>query len=118
MIFFLWHNIGKFVLIKTVVEWSDLQYFINQSFHPRCFTCFFFQTLLAALKNEYLDINKLLEFILKVVGEELFITRSVNQLVWGYEDKALQLAKKIAPEWFYKSFIGYFMDVSTYYFLT
>ena len=55
-----------------------------------------------------------MEFVLKVIGEELFITRSVNQLVWGYEDKALQLAKNIAPEWFYKTFIGYFMDVSTY----
>ena len=55
-----------------------------------------------------------MEFVLKVIGEELFITRSVNQLVWGYEDKALQLAKKLAPGWFYKTFIGYFMDVSTY----
>jgi hypothetical protein len=44
------------------------------------------------------------EFVLKVIGEELFITRSVNQLVWGYEDKALQLAKKLAPGWFYTTF--------------
>ncbi|CAC5419753.1 SCARB2 [Mytilus coruscus] len=67
-------------------------------------------TVLAAIKYEYLDINKILEWVLKVGGEGPFFEKSVRELVWGYKDKMLEAGNIIAPKWFYTDFVGYFMN--------
>lgn len=68
--------------------------------------------MLAAIKYEYLDINKILELVLKVGGEGPFFEKSVRDLVWGYKDKMLEVGNELAPQWFYTDFVGYFMNVS------
>lgn len=73
---------------------------------------FLFQTVLAAIKYEYLDINKILEMVLKFGGEGPFFEKSVRDLVWGYKDKMLEVGNELAPQWFYTDFVGYFMNVS------
>ncbi|XP_052060538.1 lysosome membrane protein 2-like [Mytilus californianus] len=67
-------------------------------------------TVLAAIKYEYLDINKVLELVLKFGGEGPFFEKSVRDLVWGYKDKMLEAGNIIAPKWFYTDFVGYFMN--------
>lgn len=64
------------------------------------------------MKNEFEDINKLVEIGLKLEQEGPFYTRSVKELIWGYHDPALHFAHKIAPDWFYTDYVGYFMNVS------
>ncbi|CAG2214867.1 CD36L2 [Mytilus edulis] len=67
-------------------------------------------TVLAAIKYEYLDINKILELVLKFGGEGPFFEKSVRDLVWGYKDKMLEVGNELAPQWFYTDFVGYFMN--------
>jgi len=40
--------------------------------------------------------------------EELFLTKTVEELLWGYEDQALKTIMKITPNLFETSKIGYF----------
>jgi len=46
-------------------------------------------------------------------NEGMFITRSVKELLWGYEDPALQYLKESDPETYSVSTVGYFINQNT-----
>ncbi|XP_005103573.2 scavenger receptor class B member 1 [Aplysia californica] len=41
--------------------------------------------------------------------ENLFFTRPVKDILWGYDDPALKMLQKILPSWFTRTNIGYFI---------
>uniref|UniRef100_A0A2C9JPR2 Scavenger receptor class B member 1 n=1 Tax=Biomphalaria glabrata TaxID=6526 RepID=A0A2C9JPR2_BIOGL len=47
--------------------------------------------------------------VLGLDGENLFMTRPVEEVLWGYDDPSLVLLNKMIPAWFQTTFIGYFM---------
>jgi hypothetical protein len=51
--------------------------------------------------------------LLGVFGEDLFMTKTVNETMWGFHDPALINMHKLVPNWFYTDFVGYFVGVST-----
>lgn len=40
------------------------------------------------------------------------MNRTVKEILWGYQDPALQFAKEVYSEWFYTDIAGYFINVS------
>ncbi|ESO96893.1 hypothetical protein LOTGIDRAFT_159641 [Lottia gigantea] len=52
------------------------------------------------------------KIIVNIVGaqEDIFITRTIKELVWGYVDPSLKLAHSLLPFLIYTDFIGYFMN--------
>ena len=51
-----------------------------------------------------------LKELLKVYKEELFETRTVGEILWGYEDPVLKLIKRFVPST--PSVVGLFSGVS------
>lgn len=43
-------------------------------------------------------------------SEDIFMTRTVKELLFGYTDPALKMLKAQFPEWFYTDFVGYFIN--------
>lgn len=52
-------------------------------------------TIVNLLKNEYAFLKDLIEVILDMVDEHLFITLTPGKLLWGYEDNLLKAAKEV-----------------------
>ena len=50
--------------------------------------------------------------LLGVFHEDALITLSVQDIMWGYEDKLLRLAKSLYPKWFYTDLVGAMAGVS------
>ena len=48
---------------------------------------------------------------LKLYGEDIFMTRTVKDIIWGYTDPALKTLHGLFPNWFYTDFVGYFINV-------
>ncbi|CAL1526390.1 unnamed protein product [Lymnaea stagnalis] len=42
-------------------------------------------------------------------NEDLFMTRPVKEVLWGYEDPSLTLLNSLLPTWFSRTVIGYFI---------
>lgn len=72
----------------------------------------FLQTLLSALKYEPERVNFLLHYLTTFEQEYVFMNRTVKEILWGYQDPALHMAKRLAPDWFYTDIAGYFINVS------
>ncbi|KAK7114450.1 hypothetical protein V1264_000508 [Littorina saxatilis] len=47
---------------------------------------------------------------LKLYSEDIFMTRPVKEILWGYTDPALKTLKALYPAWFYTDFVGYFIN--------
>nr|KAG5697774.1 hypothetical protein BaRGS_026731 [Batillaria attramentaria] len=47
-------------------------------------------TIATLLRYQYGFIEELADLVLDVAGEHLFVTLSVRQLLWGYEDPLLK----------------------------
>ncbi|KAL3859117.1 hypothetical protein ACJMK2_009349 [Sinanodonta woodiana] len=56
------------------------------------------------------EVRKVVKDILDLLDEHVFISRSVKELLWGYQDALLTASQKIDPEWFYTDIIGYFIN--------
>ena len=56
--------------------------------------------------------KELLSVGLSLTDEDLFIERSVHDMVWGYEDRLLHVAKSLLPDWFYTDIVGVLAGVS------
>ena len=56
--------------------------------------------------------QKILSAGLKLTDEDLFIRRSVKDIVWGYQDELLKVAKSVMPDWFYTDIVGVLAGVS------
>ncbi|XP_059148918.1 lysosome membrane protein 2-like [Physella acuta] len=55
-------------------------------------------------------IKEAISVVLEVLpNEDLFMTRTVYETLWGYEDPALVMLKSILPSWFQTTQIGYFI---------
>ncbi|XP_048727749.1 lysosome membrane protein 2-like isoform X2 [Ostrea edulis] len=67
-------------------------------------------SLLTALKWEKPEVSKLISFLTTFEQEYVFMNRSVKEILWGYQDPTLHLAKGFAPEWFYTDIAGYFIN--------
>lgn len=72
----------------------------------------FIQSLLSALKYEPEKVNFLLHYLTTFEQEYVFMNRTVKEILWGYQDPALHMAKRLAPDWFYTDIAGYFINVS------
>lgn len=66
-----------------------------------------------AVQWEKPEIKKVLNPLLELMEQRAFMKRSIGELIWGYRDSSLTLAKSMAPDWYYADFIGYFVNVST-----
>ena len=71
----------------------------------------FFQTLFNGVKFEKPEVRKLLADLISLFDEHVFMTRSMNDIVWGYRDIMLNISRELDPVWFYTDTIGYFMNV-------
>ncbi|XP_022343288.2 lysosome membrane protein 2-like isoform X2 [Crassostrea virginica] len=67
-------------------------------------------TLLSALKYEPERVNFLLHYLTTFEQEYVFMNRTVKEILWGYQDPALHMAKRLAPDWFYTDIAGYFIN--------
>ncbi|XP_046583231.1 lysosome membrane protein 2-like [Haliotis rubra] len=67
-------------------------------------------TLLTALRFQSDSLRKLISGILRLTPSEVFMTRPMKEIIWGYHDPLLKVAKGIDPEWFYTDFVGYFIN--------
>ncbi len=57
--------------------------------------------------------QEIISHILKIFkNEDLFITRSVRDMVFGYQDDMLKWAKRFYPEQFYTDIVGVLAGVS------
>ena len=74
-------------------------------------TIFFFQGVVSALHFAPTSLRKVVNFALEVAGEDIFMIRSVKDLIWGYKDPVLKTLNKLLPRWFYTDVVGYFTNV-------
>ena len=68
--------------------------------------CLATQGLANAIQFEPPAIQRMVSALLDLSVETLFITVSIKEMVWGYNDGLLKLAGKIFPSWFYTSQVG------------
>ena len=56
--------------------------------------------------------------MLEVLGTKPFVTKTVRQLMWGYDDPLLKIAKDIIPpdKRLPHEQFGFFIEVSNYFF--
>jgi len=70
-----------------------------------------FQTVAEAFVN----VNPLVKFafaeIAKKYGEGLYKPYKMHELIWGYHDPMMTMAKKLLPGWFYTDFLGIWAGV-------
>ncbi|XP_062618406.1 lysosome membrane protein 2-like isoform X1 [Saccostrea cucullata] len=69
-----------------------------------------FWSLITALKWEEPVISKIISYVTALTEEDVFMNRTVKELLWGYQDRALHIAKGLAPDWFYTDIAGYFIN--------
>nr|KAI8762028.1 scavenger receptor class B member 1-like [Biomphalaria glabrata] len=55
-------------------------------------------------------VKKLVSYGLKETGEDLFITRTVKELLWGYDDPALLFLQSLMPSAVKSATTGYFIQ--------
>ncbi|KAI8798272.1 lysosome membrane protein 2 [Biomphalaria glabrata] len=55
-------------------------------------------TIMDLVKREYTILKKVINVLLLLLGERLFIPLSVNQLMWGYEDNLLKTVKTLLKD--------------------
>lgn len=53
------------------------------------------QTVMKNVNNSI--VAKIASFYMRLLGEGLFTTRTVGELLWGYEDKLMKAIKHIQP---------------------
>lgn len=99
-------RLGSFHCICMFQTNCDITYIMKWYF------VIFWQSLLTALKWEKPEVSKLISFLTTFEQEYVFMNRSVKEILWGYQDPTLHLAKGFAPEWFYTDIAGYFINVS------
>lgn len=66
--------------------------------------------LYSGLRYEYPEVRKIVDLIAGMEGEHVLMNRSMRELIWGYTDPMLQLAKLVDPIWFYTDISGYFIN--------
>ncbi|KAH9515608.1 Scavenger receptor class B member 1 [Bulinus truncatus] len=55
-------------------------------------------------------LNEIVSLVLAVkAGEDMFMTRPVYEVLWGYNDPALVMLNSLVPSWFQTTVIGYFI---------
>ncbi|XP_046354551.2 lysosome membrane protein 2-like isoform X2 [Haliotis rufescens] len=67
-------------------------------------------TLLTALKFQSEAVRTVISGVLRLTPAELFMTRPMKEIIWGYHDPLLKVAKKLDHEWFYTDYVGYFIN--------
>lgn len=72
----------------------------------------YLQTLLNALRHESDAVKKLIGLVLTLETADIFIHRPVKEVLWGYTDPLLKVAKTFDKSWFYTDWVGYFINVS------
>ncbi|XP_041376213.1 lysosome membrane protein 2-like [Gigantopelta aegis] len=97
-----YRQIRRFIFNRTmsVGDESDLFVTINPVL----------MTLLASLHSESGLVREIVSFVLGLSGQDIIITRSVSDVIWGYHDPVLAKAMKIAKSWFYTDYVGYFIN--------
>ena len=71
----------------------------------------FDKAVINSLQNSSMATRGIVNDALQLYGEDIFMTRSVNEILWGYTDPALKTLKNILPKWFYTDYVGYFINV-------
>ncbi|XP_071091359.1 scavenger receptor class B member 1-like [Haliotis cracherodii] len=67
-------------------------------------------TLLTALRFQPEAVRTVISGVLRLTPAELFMTRPMKEIIWGYHDPLLKVAKKFDHEWFYTDYVGYFIN--------
>ena len=49
-------------------------------------------------------------------SEKLFVTKTVHEVVFGYQDEMLEIAKRLKPSQFYTDMVGVLAGVSTFWY--
>lgn len=63
-----------------------------------------------SLQHSSAFVKGLINDALKLYSEDIFMTRTVNEVMWGYTDPALKTLMGIYPKWFYTDYVGYFIN--------
>lgn len=63
-------------------------------------------TLISSMMHTPELLNMAAELLMFVYDENLFVSRSVREIAFGYHDPLLTVAKSIIPDWFYSDFVG------------
>ena len=56
--------------------------------------------------------SEIVTLVLKLLDEDVFITRTVKDIVWGYQDEMLKLGHELDPVRFYTDIAGVLAKVS------
>ena len=70
-----------------------------------------FQAVLNSLEYAPQTFRTVVNDALMLYGEDIFMTRPVKEILWGYIDPALKTLNGLFPDWFYTDFVGYFINV-------
>lgn len=107
-LFMMYHNLESSA-ISICIRLDKITYhmvFIYCSCMAMCF-----QTLLNSLKYEDPKVREVVHVLTQLFDEHPMFTRPVKDLIWGYADPMLNIAKAIDPNWFYTDVVGYFINV-------
>jgi hypothetical protein len=69
------------------------------------------QAVINSLQYEDLPMRNVVNDVMQAYGEDIFMTHTVHEALWGYVDPALKILMQIQPKWFYTDFVGYFVNV-------
>ena len=92
-----------FAILTPVVCFQWIQCFCN--------FLMFFQAVLNSLEHAPQTVRTVINDALVLYGEDIFMTRPVKEMLWGYIDPALKTLNGLFPDWFYTDFVGYFINV-------
>lgn len=84
--------------------------------HEIIFYKLLLQTLISSMMHTPELLNMAAELLMFVYDENLFVSRSVREIAFGYHDPLLTVAKSIIPDWFYSDFVGVLAGVSNHVF--
>lgn len=67
-------------------------------------------SVINSLQYSPAGIKTLVNDALRFYQEDIFMTRTVKEVMWGYVDPSLKTLMGIYPSWFYTDYVGYFIN--------
>ena len=64
-----------------------------------------------SLQHAPIGIRNVINDALFFYNEDIFMTRTVKETIWGYVDPSLATLVKLHSKWFYTDYVGYFINV-------
>ncbi|KAK7481721.1 hypothetical protein BaRGS_00027094 [Batillaria attramentaria] len=66
--------------------------------------------VIEAMQHAPPALRTLVSIALRTQQEDIFMTHTVNETLFGYTDPALKILQSQFPDWFYTDYVGYFIN--------